>query len=136
MKKLFISIFAILILSACGGSTEKCQYTKMTLITYNLNKEAASLITGDDTTEGCYSVTKHDGAADLKDSKSDFRILMKMNPNTFEVTKAGKKNIWKQENGYRLGNTMSGDTLILRYVPSKETPDHILKVGVEYKFYN
>ncbi|WP_452219938.1 hypothetical protein [Lacinutrix salivirga] len=135
-KQLFPLLILSLILFSCGNSTEKCQYTKMMTVSYNFNKEASSKIIGVDTTSGCYSITKENNTADLKDSKNKFRILIKSNPNVFEITDGEKNRIWNEENGYKLGNAMSGDTLILRYVPTKNTPENILKFGTEYKFYN
>ena len=42
---------------------------------------------------------------------------------------------WTEQHGYKLSNSMSGDTLILKHMPTNATPDEILKYGIEYKFY-
>lgn len=105
-------------------------------VSYNFNNEASSKIISIDTISGCYSITKDNNTADLKDSKNNFKILIKTNPNIFEITDGDKNRTCKEERGYKLGNTMSGDTLILRHVPTSSTPDNILKFGTEYKFYN
>ena len=56
MKKLLLlSVFALI---ACGGNTNECQYTTLVKTTYNLNKEAVTLVTSRDTLQGCYNTTK------------------------------------------------------------------------------
>lgn len=134
MKKLLLPL-SILFL-ACGSDAEKCQYSNMVTTSYNLNKGVTKLISSQDTLKGCFSITKSDKQAELKDSKSNFSIQISTAPNQLIINEGGSQRTWTETRGFKISNEMKGDTLILRYMPTNDTPDVVLKFGTEYKLYN
>jgi len=132
VKKLLLLIAGLF--ASCGKS--ECQYSKMTKITYNLNDNAAMQVVGTDNLQGCYTVTKTNGEANLNNSDKDFNIKITTNPNVFYISDDGSKHVFKETDGFKLGNTMSGDTLILQCLPTAAMSSEFLRFGIVYKFYN
>lgn len=111
MKKILILPIVAFFLS-CNSEPK---YANCIETTFNLNKEAANKVVGIETTKGNYTI----------------EIANEIKINGFD-----EETILKEENGYSVTNEMSGDTLIIRYLPTENTPSDVLKFGSEYKFYN
>ena len=126
---------AAVTLAACGDPETKCQFTKKATTTYNFN-QGLPVVASSETVEGCYSITKTDTEAELNDTANKFSIKITTAPPAFFITDGDATRDWKEVNGFKVSNTMSGDTLILRYMPTEATPESVLKFGAEYKFYN
>lgn len=134
MKKLFILACVLMLLQSCG-KTENCQFTKLTKTSYIL-VDSSYKVMNSDIVEGCYSITKTFNDSTLNDKRHDFSIYIKTLPHEFHITDDGSKHIYTKADGFKLGNAMSGDTLILKYFPTDNTPSQTLPYGLEYKFYN
>ena len=109
-KTLILPVIAFFL--SCNKATE---YTNCTKTTFNLNQEAISKVIEIDTTKGNYTI----------------EIAKEIKINGFE-----KEIILNDEGGYLPTSKMSGDTLIIRHLPTENTPSDVLKYGSEYKFYN
>jgi len=133
MKKLLL-LFSLIVVS-CGKPNDACQFTKLIENHYNLNSGNIKVISTV-RKNGCYNINKYQSHATLSDSKSVFRVYIRTNPNEFEVWKANSKILYGENRGYKLGNSMKGDTLVLQCFPTAATPEAVLKLGFELKFYN
>jgi len=135
MKKLLVLPTLALIVSC----SSKPSYTKMVETTYNFNSSAVNLILESDSiTSDFVEIVKGDTTfvMDL-DGKFIMKLLKNSVPNTIEMINTqgvGSKIV--EERGFKISNKKVGDTLIIQYFPSKETPLNVLKFGTEYKFYN
>jgi len=131
MKRLLLLIAGLF--ASCGKSDDKCQFSKLTKVTYSV---ITSKVMYTDNADGCYTVTKTATTAAIKDSKKAFSIDIKTSPNELTINDDGSTHVYTEADGFKIGNTMNGDTLVLRYFPSKNTPSAILPFGIEYKFHN
>lgn len=111
MKKILILPIVAFFLS-CNSEPK---YANCIETTFNLNKEAANKVVGIDITKGNYTIEI---------------------ANEIKINGLKEALILDQNNGYSVTNEMSGDTLIIKHLPTENTPSNVLKFGSEYKFYN
>lgn len=111
MKKILILPIVAFFLS-CNSEPK---YANCIETTFNFNKEAASKVVQIDTTKGNYTIEI---------------------ANEIKINGLKEELILDQNNGYSVTNEMSGDTLIIKHLPTENTPSNVLKFGSEYKFYN
>jgi hypothetical protein len=109
-KNLILPIVAFFL--SCNSEPK---YTNCIETTFNLNQESVNKVVQSDTTKGNYTI---EIANEIKINGFDKGILL------------------NDQSGYSVTNKMSGDTLIIQHLPSKNTPSNVLKFGSEYKFYN
>jgi PDZ domain-containing secreted protein len=114
MRKTII-LAAVIMFISCNNSANT--YTKCIETSYNLNKE---------TIDKVISINKTDGGFTVEILNNTIKI----------VDKNGKETLLNDDNGYSVTNKMIGDTLVIGYLPTENTPSNVLKYGSEYKFYN
>lgn len=133
MKKTLILPIVAFFLSCNSKPT----YTKMVETTYNFNKMAGNAILKTDTIKSDFIEADKNGSTFIYDDNGDYIINVSANPNKIEIVESETKGSkWLEERGFKITNEKIGDTLVIRYFPTKNTPSNILKFGTEYKFYN
>lgn len=136
MKKVFLTLVPTLMLVACTTQAPEA-YNTMEYTSYNLNPEAKDLILQNEVTDASIRLIELSNSYVVKDSNSDFRIELDNNGQTGRITMDdGEKREWNGDKGYKIYRKNVGDTLVVSYLPTDETPMNILKFGGEYKFYN
>lgn len=132
MKKAVLTSLVVLLFSCNSNS----KYSTMVESTYNLNRMAASLILKSDTTRSAYSAVEKKASTFIYDNKSDFIFKVSDDPSKIEIIDSSGNLIkWSEERGYKITIRNSGDTLVVRFFPTANTPKFIYKFGMEYKFY-
>lgn len=134
MKKILILPMMAFFLS-CNNT--KPTYTRMIETSYNFNESAANLIMETDTFSGEYSEIKKDGNTFIYENNTDFMINVSQDNTLLEVVESTTKgNKFLLQNGFEITNKKAGDTLIIQYFPTENTPSSVLKFGIEFKLYN
>ena len=127
---------ALLLLSLLISCTSKYKYHKMVQTDYNLNSFRASEIIRSDTTAGNYIETEKKESLFIFEDNSDFIFKVSKNPPQIDIVdREGNNSSFVEERGFEITSKKAGDTLIVRYFPTKSTPENILKFGAEYKFF-
>lgn len=131
-KKHLLPIMGLIV--SCSS---KPNYTKMVETTYNFNSSAVNLIIESDTTAGDFIEVDKDGSIFVFENNSDFILKASKNPNQLEIVESkGNGSKWVEERGFEITSKKSGDTLIVHFFPTENTPAGIIKFGTEYKFFN
>lgn len=114
----------------------KPDYETMVETSYNFNRAAVKPITSSDTTRAGYLVVEKNESTFIFINKSDFILKYSKNPNQIDMISAkGESFKWTEQRGYKISCKKIGDTLLVRFFPSKATPDSVFKFGLEYKFF-
>ncbi len=133
MKKTAALALATLLLSC----TSKPTYKKMVETTYNFNSSAVNFIMNSDTLKANFIEVEKKGSTFIFDNKSDFIFKVSKAPNQIEIVESNGEGIkWVEDRGFKITHKKVGDTLIVHFFPTKNTPASIVKFGTEYKFFN
>lgn len=135
MKKILFTTLSSALFLSCTNS--KPTYTKMIETSYNFNQNASNPIMSSDTLKGEYSEVNKEGNIFIFENNSDFMINVSEGNTLLEVVESKTKGSkFIIQNGFEITNKKAGDTLIIQYLPTKDTPASVLKFGIEFKLYN
>jgi len=116
--------------------TPKPHYHAFVETAYNLNPSAVRLIMDSDTLKADFTAVEKKESTFIYERKSDFIFKVSKNPNQIEmIDSKGDSSKWTEERGYRITSKKNGDTLIIRFFSTRDTPGSEFKFGTEYKFF-